>query len=246
SKKNKKKEKGVNNCEKSLQKTYSEEFRDKRLPVSFGGKPLGGERRHLVYDTKERGKGVALGPGDSGKGVVKGTGNRPVFKVGSVGHKGVATIAVGRESIEAGSVGQRRSGRARAGTAGRTTIFIENLPVEMHQQWLRDIFRKCGRVISIFIPMRRRARTRTCFGFVNFLSPFVAARAAARYDGVWCRDRRLKVNRARFDHPMMSYVWKSGQVKQGVKRYESNRGEGRTRQGFEIDKTFNEMNLEPK
>ncbi|KAL6965255.1 hypothetical protein U1Q18_045373 [Sarracenia purpurea var. burkii] len=45
---------------------------------------------------------------------------------------------------------------------------------------------------------------------------------------------------------MMSYVWKSGQEKQGVKGKEFSRGEGRPRQGFKSDKIFNEMNLEPK
>ncbi|KAL6986986.1 hypothetical protein U1Q18_012746, partial [Sarracenia purpurea var. burkii] len=55
-------------------------------------------------------------------------------------------------------------------SSSNTTIFVDNLPEEIHSQWLCRIFQQCGYVQEVFIPTKRRWRSKTRYGFVKFLN----------------------------------------------------------------------------
>ncbi|KAL6969268.1 hypothetical protein U1Q18_028992 [Sarracenia purpurea var. burkii] len=82
-------------------------------------------------------------------------------------------------------------------SSGGETIFIDDLPEKMDQRWLRNIFSKIGKILNVFISRRRRMGSNTRFGFVTFSSHRGVALAIARFNGLWCLDRRLHVSKAR-------------------------------------------------
>ena len=48
------------------------------------------------------------------------------------------------------------------------TVFVDNLPESMYPKKLFDMFSKFGVVTDVFIPNKRRKRTRSRFGFVRY------------------------------------------------------------------------------
>ncbi|KAH7858718.1 hypothetical protein Vadar_027137 [Vaccinium darrowii] len=78
------------------------------------------------------------------------------------------------------------------------SVYVDNLPYEMDEVWLRQIFRSYGDVVDVFIPNKRSSRFNTKFGFVRFSSRAEALDAVQDLHGILIRDFRIQVNLARF------------------------------------------------
>ncbi|KAL6989925.1 hypothetical protein U1Q18_015678 [Sarracenia purpurea var. burkii] len=85
------------------------------------------------------------------------------------------------------------------GGSGGQTIFIDDLPEKMDQRWLGNIFSKNGSVLNVYIPWRRRMGSNTRSEFVTFSSQMGVVLAIARFNGIWCVDRRLQVSKSGFN-----------------------------------------------
>ncbi|KAH7852951.1 hypothetical protein Vadar_031382 [Vaccinium darrowii] len=80
------------------------------------------------------------------------------------------------------------------------SVYVDNLPFEMDEVWLRQIFRGYGDVVDVFIPNKRSLRFNTKFGFVRFKSRAMALCAVQDLHGLLIRDFRIQVKLARFAH----------------------------------------------
>lgn len=81
------------------------------------------------------------------------------------------------------------------------SVYVDNLPFEMDEVWLRQIFKGYGEVMDVYIPKKRSSRFNTKFGFIRFLSMEEAHRAIQDLDGILIRDFNIHVNLAKFSHP---------------------------------------------
>ncbi|KAH7847534.1 hypothetical protein Vadar_027263 [Vaccinium darrowii] len=71
------------------------------------------------------------------------------------------------------------------------SVYVDNLPFEMDEVWLRQIFRSYGDVVDVFIPNKRSSRFNTKFGFVRFSSRAEALDAVQDLHGILIRDFRI-------------------------------------------------------
>ncbi|KAH7865128.1 hypothetical protein Vadar_002587 [Vaccinium darrowii] len=78
------------------------------------------------------------------------------------------------------------------------SVYVDNLPYEMDEVWLRQIFKGYGDVVDVFIPNKRSSRFNTKFGFVRFRSKAEALDAVQDLHGILIRDFRVQVNLGRF------------------------------------------------
>ncbi|KAL6954848.1 Multiple RNA-binding domain-containing protein 1 [Sarracenia purpurea var. burkii] len=88
---------------------------------------------------------------------------------------------------------------ARSASTRGSTIFVDNLPDSIHCQWLGRMFQQCGYVLEVQIPSKKRWKSNTKFGFVRFRSSAEAEEAMENFNGVWCMDRRISVQKAYYD-----------------------------------------------
>ncbi|XVF38373.1 hypothetical protein REPUB_Repub20aG0095900 [Reevesia pubescens] len=78
------------------------------------------------------------------------------------------------------------------------TVFVNNLPQRANQRWLSTIFQKFGRVVDVFIPLKR-SKWGKKIAFVRFGSLNDANRAILNLNGVFFLDHKIGVNMARFN-----------------------------------------------
>ncbi|GAB2296831.1 hypothetical protein Dimus_030932, partial [Dionaea muscipula] len=77
-------------------------------------------------------------------------------------------------------------------------IFVDDLPEVSDATELRKLFTKFGVVMDVFIP-RKRNKAGMRFGFVRYDCSVAAEMAIQKTNGVWFRDRTLKVKLAEFE-----------------------------------------------
>lgn len=76
-------------------------------------------------------------------------------------------------------------------------IYVGNLAYEVQEDELKDLFTKCGEVVSANIIIDRSTGRSKGFGFVEFESPAQAEAAIEELNGQEFQGRPLKVNMAR-------------------------------------------------
>ena len=116
-----------------------------------------------------------------------------------------------RRATEAGFVGNRgapsllwRSGlREPIKTSARgqstiVTLFVDNIPRTLATSWLRHLFRRCGKVVDLFISTKVRKSNKNGFGFVRYDTIQEAKKAIAQLNGLAVQGRELKVSMARY------------------------------------------------
>ena len=83
------------------------------------------------------------------------------------------------------------------GKAMIISVFVNNLPPNIHWRWLLTIFQHHRKILDVFIPKKRSNRGRK-FGFVRFADPYEARRAVQKMNGAWLMDYKIGVNLSRF------------------------------------------------
>lgn len=81
-----------------------------------------------------------------------------------------------------------------------TTLFVDNLPEEIRNVWVKNLFSKYGRVRDIFIPNNRSKITGMRFGFIRFARKDESVTAITKTNDTWVWDQKLVVKMARFDN----------------------------------------------
>ncbi|GFZ09150.1 hypothetical protein Acr_20g0009580 [Actinidia rufa] len=79
-----------------------------------------------------------------------------------------------------------------------TTLFVENLPDEMDEEWMHQLFSNSGKVIEVFIPKKRSSKQNLRFGFVRFATREEGLIAIRALNGEKIRDHKILVKLARF------------------------------------------------
>ncbi|KAH7836647.1 hypothetical protein Vadar_003888 [Vaccinium darrowii] len=78
------------------------------------------------------------------------------------------------------------------------TIFVDNLPDNTSQPWLKKMFNNYGVVKDVFIPQKRSKVTGNKFGFIRYDCPVSADLAVLKANGLWLDDKKLFVKIASF------------------------------------------------
>ncbi|XVF18378.1 hypothetical protein REPUB_Repub11eG0016200 [Reevesia pubescens] len=78
-----------------------------------------------------------------------------------------------------------------------TSMFVNNIPNQVHWRWLWNIFSNHGDVVDVFIP-KKRSKSGRRYGFVRFSNHPDALKVINRLNGVWLLNSRIGVNFARF------------------------------------------------
>ncbi|KAH7846637.1 hypothetical protein Vadar_016320 [Vaccinium darrowii] len=86
------------------------------------------------------------------------------------------------------------------------TVFADNLPQDMDAGWLRQIFSSFGRVVDVFIPLKRSLGFKTKFGFIRFKKKEEATCAIDALDGLLIRNFRILVQFAKYPKSTPSTV----------------------------------------
>ncbi|KAH7865757.1 hypothetical protein Vadar_010794 [Vaccinium darrowii] len=71
------------------------------------------------------------------------------------------------------------------------TLFVDNLPEDTSQSWLKMMFNKYGVVKDVFIPEKRSKVTGNKFGFIRYDYPVSADLAVLKANGLWLDDKKL-------------------------------------------------------
>ncbi|GAB2278359.1 RNA recognition motif-containing protein [Dionaea muscipula] len=71
-------------------------------------------------------------------------------------------------------------------------LFVEDIPEVMDHNAMVKLFAKFGRVRDVHLP-RKRSRTGKQFGFVRYDCEVAAEVAIKRTNGLWLKDKELKV-----------------------------------------------------
>ncbi|KAH7837465.1 hypothetical protein Vadar_014145 [Vaccinium darrowii] len=79
------------------------------------------------------------------------------------------------------------------------TLFVDNLPDNTSQPWLKLMFNNYEVVKDVFIPQKRSKATGNKFGFIRYDCPVSADMAVRRANGLWLDDKKLFVKIASFD-----------------------------------------------
>ncbi|GAB2276871.1 hypothetical protein Dimus_011582 [Dionaea muscipula] len=117
------------------------------------------------------------------------------------------------------------------------TVFICNLPEDMDEIWLMQLFRKHGEVHDVFIPQKRTAKTNYRFGFVRFSSKTEAlASIQELLHGMTIRDACLAVKLAKYNRqitrngswarPQLKKKWVPINTPTGTRRRAPSSGSG--------------------
>ncbi|GFS42115.1 hypothetical protein Acr_00g0078180 [Actinidia rufa] len=82
-----------------------------------------------------------------------------------------------------------------------TTLFVENLPDEMDEEWMHQLFSNSGKVIEVFIPKKRSLKQNLRFGFVRLATREEGLIAIRSLNGINIRDHKILVKLATFVGP---------------------------------------------
>lgn len=80
-----------------------------------------------------------------------------------------------------------------------STLFVDNLPEDVSQNWLRKTYSKFRVVKDVFIPLKRSKATGRNFGFIRYDNENSVEKAIEETNGIWIEDRKLFVKWASFD-----------------------------------------------
>ncbi|KAH7866466.1 hypothetical protein Vadar_020749 [Vaccinium darrowii] len=96
------------------------------------------------------------------------------------------------------------------------SLFVDNLPEDTSQSWLKMMFNTFGVVKDVFIPEKRSKATGNRFGFIRYDCPVSADLAILRTNGVWLDDKKLFVKLAAFEakrnRPISSHSNREGVI----------------------------------
>ncbi|KAH7867051.1 hypothetical protein Vadar_028278 [Vaccinium darrowii] len=96
------------------------------------------------------------------------------------------------------------------------TLFVDNLPEDTSQSWLKMLFNKYGVIREVFIPEKRSKATGNRFGFIRYDCPVSADLAVLRTNGIWLDDKKLFVKLASFEakrnRPFLSNSIREGEI----------------------------------
>ncbi|KAI8527296.1 hypothetical protein RHMOL_Rhmol12G0064100 [Rhododendron molle] len=115
------------------------------------------------------------------------------------------------------------------GTKPLFTLFVDNLPEDVSQRWVRYLFNKFGVVKDVFIPGKRSKVTGKLFGFVRYDCEVSADMAISKANGLWIEDRKLFVKMAFFDQNKGNNDERQINPNQNLTRKNSNNMETNTR-----------------
>ncbi|KAH7866477.1 hypothetical protein Vadar_020924 [Vaccinium darrowii] len=79
------------------------------------------------------------------------------------------------------------------------TLFVDNLPEDTSQPWLKMMFNKFGVVKDVFIPEKRSKATGNKFGFIRYDCPVSVDLAILWTNGIWLDNKKLFVKLASFE-----------------------------------------------
>lgn len=77
------------------------------------------------------------------------------------------------------------------------SIYVGNLPFEVEEKNLSEVFAEYGQVKRVYMPVDRDTGRRRGFGFVEMETPAQEDSAIAALDGAEWMGKQLKVNKAR-------------------------------------------------
>ncbi len=77
------------------------------------------------------------------------------------------------------------------------SIFVGNLPFEVNDQDLSEVFAEYGKVTRVYFPLDRETKKKRGFAFVEMETPEQENTAIETLDGAEWMGRELKVNKAR-------------------------------------------------
>lgn len=110
----------------------------------------------------------------------------------------------------------RQRGNSDPGKHSLITLFVDNLPEDTSQPWLKMLFNKYGVVKEVFIPEKRSKATGNRFGFIRYDCPVSADLAVLRNNGIWLDDKKLFVKLASFEakrnRPFLSNSIREGEI----------------------------------
>ncbi|GAB2287063.1 Splicing factor [Dionaea muscipula] len=99
-------------------------------------------------------------------------------------------------SFSEGSSGHDMHSSRRSQTM-EITLFVEDIPEGMDNGELKKLFLRYGVVMDAYIPGKRNKAGKR-FGFVRYDCAVAAEVAIQRTNGLWIKDKQLKVKRADF------------------------------------------------
>lgn len=91
------------------------------------------------------------------------------------------------------------------------SIFVGNLPFEVNDQDLSEVFAEYGKVTRVYFPLDRETKKKRGFAFVEMETPEQENAAIETLDGAEWMGRELKVNKAREREPRSSGNFGGGQ-----------------------------------
>ncbi|XP_058197926.1 uncharacterized protein LOC131313565 [Rhododendron vialii] len=104
---------------------------------------------------------------------------------------------------EWGSLG-KRSGDTTKGNLGKksgaTKIFVCDLPEDMDESWLKQIFSGAGKIMDVYIPRKRSFWLHQRFGFVRYGNKEEGLKAIKMWNTAQIQGHRLLVRVTRFNN----------------------------------------------
>ncbi|GCA76817.1 hypothetical protein MiTe_03668 [Microcystis aeruginosa NIES-2520] len=85
------------------------------------------------------------------------------------------------------------------------SIYVGNLPFEVDQDDVVEVFTEYGKIKRVHLPMDRETKRKRGFAFVEMETPEQESAAIAALDGAQWMGRELKVNQAREREPKSSF-----------------------------------------
>ncbi|KAL9685095.1 hypothetical protein QQ045_022542 [Rhodiola kirilowii] len=115
-----------------------------------------------------------------------------------VREEGFANVRYRRERLggETKSPIERRGGDFLRLRESLYSVFVDNIPVNRDERWVRALFNMVGRTMDVFIPARERKASRSRFGFVRYKSKGEAEAAIRRWNGANVGGAKLSVSLA--------------------------------------------------
>jgi RNA recognition motif-containing protein len=85
------------------------------------------------------------------------------------------------------------------------SIYVGNLPFEVDQEDVVEVFTEYGKIKRVNLPIDRETKRKRGFAFVEMETPEQESAAIAALDGAEWMGRELKVNQAREKEPRSSF-----------------------------------------
>ncbi|TRV47261.1 MAG: RNA-binding protein [Microcystis panniformis Mp_MB_F_20051200_S9] len=85
------------------------------------------------------------------------------------------------------------------------SIYVGNLPFEVDQGDVVEVFNEYGKIKRVNLPIDRETKRKRGFAFVEMETPEQESAAIAALDGAEWMGRELKVNQAREKEPRYSF-----------------------------------------